>query len=112
MSNWVIQDKDFEGVSRPDLICSWDTCFQMSRTVKPISIVSWIPPLDRVLKLNFDGSFLKEVHKSGYGGVIRNSCGMVLCCLSGPIQCDNANGAAVYAMLMGVVNYTSMKHHP
>lgn len=73
----------------------------MPRIVKPISKVAWIPPPEGVLKLNFYGSSLSELHKGGYGGVIRNSCGIVLCCLSGPIYRSNANGAKVYAMLIG-----------
>lgn len=101
VSNWVTRDKDFEGVSHPDHILSWDACFKMPRIVKPISRVSWIPPPDGVLKLNFGGSFLKEMRKGGYGGVIRNSWGIVLCNLSGPVQCDDASGAEVYAKLMG-----------
>lgn len=39
--------------------------------------------------------------KGGYGGVIRNSFGHVLCSYSGSIDCDDANGAEVYAMLFG-----------
>lgn len=54
----VVQDEDFEGLSLPDLICSWDANFQIPRTVTPIPRVSWIPLPHGVLRLNFDGSFL------------------------------------------------------
>lgn len=66
---------DFDDVSIQDLTRSWDDCFQMKRSwpEKPITISSWMPPLQGVLKLNFEGSFLKEASKGGYGGVIRNS---------------------------------------
>lgn len=59
------------------------------------------PPPHGILKLNFDGSFIKEEHKRGFGGVIRDSLGQVLCNLSGPADCDDANRAEVYAMLIG-----------
>lgn len=73
----------------------------MSWLGKQISRVSWIPPPHGVLKLNLDGSFLMEIRKGGYGGVIRDSSGVILCYLSGPVQCDDANGVEVYVLLMG-----------
>lgn len=51
--------------------------------------------------MNFNGSFSREERKDGYGGVVRNNYGRILCTLSEPVECDDANGAVVFAMLMG-----------
>lgn len=68
-----------------------------------ITSSSWKPPTYGVLKLNFDESFFKDEHKGGYGGVIRNNADQVLCSLSGPMVCEDANGAEMFALLVVVV---------
>lgn len=98
-SNWVSLDKNFEEVPIHELKRSCEVFFQKCCTVNSVR-TSWLLPLQEVLKLNFYGSFFEEC-KGGYGGVIRNSCGQILCGLSGPIECVDANGAEVFAMLLG-----------
>lgn len=53
------------------------------------------------IKAELDRSFIKEERKGGYGGVIRDRTGQILCCYSGPVECTDSNGAEVFAMPMG-----------
>lgn len=46
------------------------------------------------------GVFFRE-RKRSYGGVTRKNYGQVICNLSGSVDCINANGAEISAMLMG-----------
>lgn len=52
------------------------------------------------------------MRKGGYGGILRNNCGIVLCRLLGLVEYDDANVAEVYAKLMGCLNCASMKLQP
>lgn len=79
----------------------------MKRPEKQITSFAWTP-LHGVLKLNSDGTFLKE-HKGGYGGVIRNGYSTVLYGLLGSLECVDANEAEVYAMLMGSARCVHLK---
>lgn len=55
-----------------------------------------------VLKLNFDGIFLEDERKGGYGGGHKEySSSQVICGLPGLVACVDASGAEVFAMLMG-----------
>lgn len=58
------------------------------------------PPFG-VLKLNFDSSFLRSIGEGGIGGVIRNWDGIVIRSFSGPMDSLDANGAEVFALLVG-----------
>lgn len=53
-----------------------------------------------ILKLNFDGSFVREFGRGGNGGVVRDSGGSILSSFSAPVDCSDSNGAEVYAMLI------------
>lgn len=70
-----------------------------------------MPPLSGVLKLNFDGSFIKEGQRGGYGGVIRDSSGEILCSYFGPINCVDSNGVDIFAMLMGCRELRKLEGH-
>lgn len=54
-----------------------------------------------MLKLNFDGNFTKDVRRGGYGGVIRDSVGVIFCSYSGSVDVPNSNEAEVFAFLVG-----------
>lgn len=54
-----------------------------------------------VLKLSFNGGFVKEIRQGGWRVVIRDSIGQFLNQFSGLVECFDSNGAEVYAMLMG-----------
>lgn len=55
-------------------------------------------PLNGVLKLNFDGSFLKDVRRGGSGGgVIMDSMGVILCCYSCSVDASNSNEVETFA---------------
>lgn len=56
-------------------------------------------PLVGVLKLNFDG--MKEERKGGYGGIIRNNYGYIICTILGPVKCVDVNRPEGYTVLMG-----------
>lgn len=86
-----------------DLSLSWEACSK-KMPVHQTTIFPCTPPLQEVLKLNFNKSFL-EVRKGDYGGVISNNFGQVICSLSISVDCINANGAEVFAMLMVAMSY-------
>lgn len=65
------------------------------------SHTSLLHPPNGVLKLIFDGSFLKDVRWGGYGGVIRDSMGAILCSYVGAVDLSNSNEAEVFALLVG-----------
>lgn len=54
-----------------------------------------------MLKLNLDRSFLKDVRRGGYGGLIRDSRGNSLYTYAGPVVVSKSNEAEVYAMHVG-----------
>lgn len=84
-----LRKKYFEDISIHNLTCSWDACFRRKWAENQIKGSSWMPPLHGVLKLNFAWRFLNEKHKGGYGRIIRNSFGQVLCSFSGPVGCED-----------------------
>lgn len=79
--------------------------------MKPVEIASWIKPPNGVLKQNFDGSFIKEEQRGGYGRVFRDSLGHMSCRYSGPVDCIDANGAEVFDMLMGYRELRKIEGH-
>lgn len=54
-------------------------------------------------------SFIKEEQRGGYGWVIRDSSGHMLCSYLGPLDCINANGAKVSTMPMGAASYERLE---
>ena len=58
------------------------------------------PPIG-VLKLNFDGSFVRSLRKGAIGGVIRDWNGNIVRSFSGPIDSSDANEAELFAFLIG-----------
>lgn len=101
VSNWANKAKDFLDVSIFYSNLSWKAFFEGGRKVKPMKTPSWISPPAGLLKLNFDGSFLKELRKGGFGGVTRDSLDIPLCTYSGSLDCVHSNEAEVFAMLVG-----------
>lgn len=61
----------------PNLIVSIDKSFGGQAQVKEPRFVTWTPPIDNYVKLNVDGSSLRNPGPSGYGGVIRNKNGLI-----------------------------------
>lgn len=60
-----------------NLIVSIDKSFGGQAQVKEPRFVTWTPPIDNYVKLNVDGSSLRNPGPSGYGGVIRNKNGLI-----------------------------------
>ena len=54
-----------------------------------------------VLKLDFDGSFVRSVRKGGIGGVIRDWKGKIVRSFFGPIVSLDANETELFAFLIG-----------
>ena len=48
--------------------------------------VTWIPPSENSLKINFDGALFKDINKAGLGVIIRDNQGQVLASLSEQVQ--------------------------
>ena len=59
----------------------------------------WIPPAIGVLKFNVDGATKGCPGSAGIGGVLRNSCGKVLCLFSCQVGVQRANTAEILAIL-------------
>lgn len=62
--------KEYESVDLSDLNRSWGAIFMGSWRVKCSQRLSWMSPPMEVLKLNFDGSFIKSLSRGGIEGVI------------------------------------------
>lgn len=88
MSMWASRDKVFNDVSMFNL--SWEAYFRWSRGQKSVHHLLWSPI--SILKLNFGGSFLKDV---------RDSMGHHLCSYFGLKLVSESNEAEVYVMLVG-----------
>lgn len=58
------------------------------------------PPLDR-LKLNFDGSYIRDKNRGGIGGAIRDHDGVTIHNYLGPVSAFDANEAEIYSLLIG-----------
>lgn len=63
--------------------------------------MTWWPPPLGVLKLNFDGSYIREEHRVGFGCVIRDHDGTVIRSYSGQIGTTNTNEEEISSMLIG-----------
>ena len=64
--------------------------------------VIWKSTPRGLLKLNFDGSYLRSICRGGIGGAIRDSSnGNVVRSFSGPFDGKDANEAEVFALLIG-----------
>lgn len=51
--------------------------------------------------MNFDGSFIRDLRRGSYGGMVRDSTGSILCSYSRSVDVLESNEAAVFAMLVG-----------
>lgn len=69
---------EFDGYSSAKIFRSWNTLFEDGRR-KVRHNVSWIPPPQGILKLNFDSSYVRESGNGGIGGVIRDHLGTGIC---------------------------------
>lgn len=69
VSTWAAKCKKFKGYSSADILRGWLALFADGR--QKLSHVSlWVPlprPLQGLLKLNFDGSYIRELHRGGIG---------------------------------------------
>ncbi|KAK4857855.1 hypothetical protein QYF36_007277 [Acer negundo] len=76
--------------------------------VKRTIVKKWIPPSDDELKFNVDGSCNLELGRTGIGGVLRDSDGIVLCSFSafvGKVDAHTAELMAVYkACILSAAN--------
>lgn len=83
------------------LVLSWDACINGGRIKSHVIHSSWFCPLIGLLKMIFDGSFNSETGRGSLGEVIRDGSGQIIKLFLGAIDCSNANGAEVHAMLVG-----------
>lgn len=67
---------------------------------KAVHKVVWMSP-PSFLKLNFDGSFLNSIGRSGIGGIIRDWNGKVVRNFSEPVDTSDANEVEAFALLVG-----------
>lgn len=97
---WASMRKVFRGVSVEDLNRSWSSFFNSGWSVKSRVRVVWMNPPTGVLKLNFDGSFVRSLRK-GKIGVIRDWNGNIVRSLSRPIDSSDADETKLFAILIG-----------
>ena len=69
VSEWACNRKEFGGISLIDLNRSWASVFEGHGRPTVVTRVEWICPPPGILKLNFDGSFLRRTNQGGIGGV-------------------------------------------
>lgn len=62
------QDKEFEGYSSADISRSWKTLFEDGR--QRLDCLLWVTPPLVVLKLNFDGNYIRELYFHGQRNLI------------------------------------------
>lgn len=67
---------------------------------RPHHTIPWSPPSLNLLKLNFDGSFIRGENRGGIGGIICDHDGAVIRNYSGPVDAFNANEAEIYSLLI------------
>lgn len=63
--------------------------------------ISWHSPPEGSLKLCFDGSHVHQICMRGFGRVNHDWSGRVVKNFSSPISSSDANGAEVFALLVG-----------
>lgn len=85
VSMWAIRDKVFKDVSVFALYLSWEACFRGNCCQMYVHHSLWFPPPTSALQLDFYGGFLTNGGRGGYGDLIRDSMGSLLCSYSGPV---------------------------
>ena len=93
--------KEFHGVSVEDLNRSWSSFFNSGWSVKSRVRVAWMNHPTGVMKLNFDGSFVRSLRKGWTVGVIRDWNGNVVRSFSRPIDSSDADETELTAILIG-----------
>lgn len=67
----------------------------------PVLPVAWSPPGLGLLKLNFDGSCVRELDPTGFGGVIQNSSRQTLISFIGPLPNGFVLNVELFALWRG-----------
>ncbi|XP_075101904.1 uncharacterized protein LOC142177329 [Nicotiana tabacum] len=71
------------------------------RPIQTWKQVQWQLPLYGTIKVNTDGSYIKESGKSGIGGIIKDGNGDCIIDFSMPVICDSNNMAEALAAKFG-----------
>lgn len=101
VSEWAGRMPAFIGIPLEDLNRSWAYYFSGGRHSKMVDNISWHSPPEGSLKLCFDGSYVHQICMRGFGRVIHDWSGRVIKNFSSPISSSDANGAEVFALLVG-----------
>ncbi|XP_016496731.2 uncharacterized protein LOC107815630 [Nicotiana tabacum] len=83
----------------------WPDLCQRIEKLKPMqswSQVLWSTPNHGYIKVNTDGSYIRENNKAGIGGIVRNNNGDLIMAFSKDVQCDNNNTAEALAAEFGM----------
>lgn len=96
VSDWASRGKQFEDILLHDMYRSWKAVVEGGKTLKTMVPTSWMLPPMGLLKLNFDGSFFKDLSHGGWEGT---TC-QIFVQIFGPVECLDSYGAEVFAMLM------------
>jgi hypothetical protein len=71
-------------------------------TTPPASTSQWNPPLERFVKMNFDGASKGNLGQAGYGRVFRNNKGNILRMYGGQMGINTNNVVELQALEEGL----------
>jgi probable phosphoglycerate mutase len=75
------------------------------------SPVTWLPPPNGFIKINFDGASKGNPGPAGYGAVIRNSEGEILILTAGYLGETTNNVAELTGLLQGLRQAVTLASH-
>ncbi|XP_019233381.1 PREDICTED: uncharacterized protein LOC109213985 [Nicotiana attenuata] len=102
---WNIKGAISKIIPRWDNHHPWPDLCQRIEKLKPMqswSQVLWSTPNQGCIKVNTDGSYIRENNEAGIGGIVRNSNVDLIMAFSRVVQCDNSNTAEALATEFGL----------
>lgn len=85
---WMVGLSKFKAISASDLCRDWASVDSVLQHLASRPAVPWSRLAIGLLKLNFDGSCMREVGIAGYEGVIRNDSGLLYSLLLDQFEMD------------------------
>ncbi|XP_019252901.1 PREDICTED: uncharacterized protein LOC109231716 [Nicotiana attenuata] len=102
---WIIKQAIAKVIPGIDSKVQWPSYCDKIEKLKPVQTwkqVRWQTPLADTIKVNTDGSFIKETGTTGIGGIVRNSNGDLIMAFSVNVQSNSNNMTEALAAEFGV----------